>query len=153
AAGPGDRFATVSHDSTPARAAGLVVEDAGIDGAGLNVRLVAGGHESAAVAAAILDSRVGETGGIVGDDAVGKPQLEVINDQVLAGGFRDQERVGRQPVVPGGAAGDDAILHGPEFRPAGPAREAPAVEELLEARLGHEDLGLDPGEQGLEDLT
>src|SRR5262249_1151054 len=126
ATGPRHFFAAVRDDSAPARAAGLVVKNARIDGAGLDVRLVAGRHECADGAAAVLDPRVGETGAVVGGNAVREAQLEVIDNQVLAGGFRDQERVRRQPVVRRGAPGQGAVLHRPEFRAAGPAREASA---------------------------
>jgi len=150
--GPGDLLAAIGHDSPPAGAAGRVVEDARQPRPGLDVRLVAGRHEVAPVSAAVLDSGVSEAAFVVRGDPVREAKLKVIDDQVLAGRSGDQERIAPGRVLLRGPANDGAVFHGPESRPALPAGEAPAIEQLAEAVLGHEDLGRDPGDERLDDL-
>jgi hypothetical protein len=114
-----DPLATPRDDA----AALLLIEDAGVVGAGFEIGLVARHREVAEVAASVLDA------GVAAVDRELEAQFEVVERAVA-----DQVGVAFAGRLFGGAADDHAVLDRPEAWVAGPARERGAVEETDRGR-------------------
>ena len=125
---PDHLLAALGHDATRHL---LLVKDAGVGGADLEVRLVAADNEVAEVLAAILDAGVARVAG----EPVGEAQLEVADELLLVAVLGDEEVVALGGIFLGRGAGDGAVLDGPMLLAAFPAGEGLAVEQGFEARL------------------
>lgn len=106
-------------------AAALLVENARIGVAGLEIALVTTDDVIAQVGAAVLDA------GVSADNAVREPQLEIVDLTLTP----DNERVSLGRIFGGRAAGNGAVLDRPELCVAVPAIELLSVEDRLEAVL------------------
>src|SRR6185503_20220983 len=113
----------------------LLIEDARVGFARLEIGLITADDEVPAILAAILDAGIAEALVAVGNNLVGDAQLEVADHLVRAVRAPDEEVVALGRIFLRSHAGDSAILHRPVVGAALPTGKILAVEDGNEAGL------------------